>query len=251
MELAKEAGSIGMKYFCSDNEVWYKKGNSPVSQADKEIDDFLRCQFREQRPDYGWLSEETEDNTGRLNRERVAIVDPIDGTRGFINGSKQWCISAAIVENGRPTEAVLYCPALDQTFAASNADGLVLENVELCTPTSTDTLRVTGSQKLIETIRDLDNHPFEPTRFVPSLAYRLAMVAVGQLDGAFAKPGASEWDVVAADLILQAAGCKLTDGLGHTLTYNKSRVHAPALVAAHTSRHEHILGLAKSAEILH
>ena len=77
-----------MKYFCSDNEVWYKKGNSPVSQADREIDDFLRSEFRQKRPDYGWLSEETEDDSGRLNRDRVAIVDPIDGTRGFINGSK-------------------------------------------------------------------------------------------------------------------------------------------------------------------
>ena len=141
IELAKKAGAIGMKYFCADNKVWYKNGSSPVSQADKEIDDFLRLQFRQKRPEYGWLSEETEDGTERLSRKRVAIVDPIDGTRGFINGSNEWCISAAIVEDGRPTEAVLHCPALGQTFAASNADGLVLENVEQAPLDSKDYLK--------------------------------------------------------------------------------------------------------------
>ncbi len=240
-----------MKYFKAKNEVWYKSGNSPVSQADHEIDDFLRYEFSQHRPDYGWLSEETEDDTERLNRRRVAIVDPIDGTRGFINGSRQWCISAAIVEDGRPTEAVLHCPALGETFAASSVDGLVLENVSSKSRSAENTPLVTGSKKLIETIEALNERPFQTVPFIPSLAYRLAMVAAGQLDGAFARAGACEWDVVAADLILESAGCKLTDANGEELIYNKSKVGSPALVAAHSSHHHHILGLAKSSGILH
>lgn len=252
IELAKKAGEIGMRYFKAENRVWYKHGNSPVSQADREIDDFLRNQFAEHRPQYGWLSEETEDDTNRLDCHRVVIVDPIDGTRGFINGSTQWCISAAIVENGRPTEAVLYCPALNETFAASTTDGLVLENVKLEGGRgSRKTPLVTASKKLIEIIDALENQPLDTIPFVPSLAYRLAMVATDQLDGAFARAGASEWDVVAADLILQEAGCKLTDSQGQSLVYNKQKVGAPALVAAHETHHEHILGLAKSSGILH
>ncbi len=251
ISLAKEAGEIGMRYFGAKNEVWYKHGNSPVSQADKEIDDFLRYAFSQRRPDYGWLSEETEDDTNRLNQKRVAIVDPIDGTRGFINGSKEWCISAAIVEDGSPTEAVLYCPALEQTFAASTTNGLVLENVERHENAGRQTPIVTGSKKLIETIDALETQPFNTVPFVPSLAYRLAMVAVGQLDAAFARPGASEWDIAAADLILREAGCKLTNPQGQTLEYNKQKVGSPALVAAHNKTHAHILGLAKSSGILH
>lgn len=251
VDIAKKAGEIGMHYFRAENKIWYKQGNSPVSQADQEIDDYLKMQFESYRSGYGWLSEETEDGVARLQKHRVAIVDPIDGTRGFINGQKEWCISIAIVENGQPKDAVLHCPALKETFAASKTDGLLLENVEPKAHLTTTPLLVTGSKKLIETIDGLNDLPLETSPFIPSLAYRLALVATGQLDGAFARSGASEWDIVAADLILKAADCKLTDKEGRALTYNKKQTRSPALVSAHSDNFDRILGLAKSSGILH
>ena len=246
-----EAGEIGLKYFKSKNKIWYKSGNSPVSQADKEIDDYLRTNLMRQRPDYGWLSEETEDTKRRLECERVFIADPIDGTRGFIDEQSEWCISIGIVENGRPVEAVLHCPALGKTFLASKGNGLEIIGKSDDIESTSEKPVVTGSTKLIETLRNLPGAPFEVMDFIPSLAYRLALVATGELDGAFAWGGASEWDVAAADLILEESGCRLTDKNQKMIQYNRPKVKVPALIAAHNSRYEEIFALAKQAGFLH
>lgn len=251
LELATHAGEIGLKYFKSDNEVWYKHGNSPVSQADKEIDDYLRLNFSQARPDYGWLSEETEDNTQRFQCKRVVIADPIDGTRGFINGRNEWCISIAIVENNQPVEAILHCPALKRTFLASKGQGLELIGTPFTQEERVAKPLVTGSKKLIEAMNALPDAPFVVMDFIPSLAYRLALVAVGELDGAFARAGASEWDIAAADLILQEAGCRLTNDKRATLSYNREKVQVPALIATQNNRYEEIFALAKQAGFLH
>lgn len=250
-EVALEAGKIGLKYFKSENKVWYKSGNSPVSQADKEIDDYLRTTFASERKDYGWLSEETEDNTERLQCKRIVIADPIDGTRGFINGSSEWCISIAIVEDDKPIEAILHCPALARTFLASKDKGLEVIGAQTMHKTQRTKPLVTGSKKLIETMRELPDTPFDVLDFIPSLAYRLALVAIGELDGAFARQGASEWDIAAADLILEQAGCKLTNPTQETIEYNQPEVRTPALIACHKERYEEIFALAKQANFLH
>ena len=122
-QVVLEAGKIAMRYFRSDNQVWNKQGNSPVSEADIEVDRFLKRELIRARPDYGWLSEESADDSDRLERDRVLIVDPIDGTRGFIKGKEEWCISIAVVERGRPNCAVLYCPAMDRLYSAKHNGG--------------------------------------------------------------------------------------------------------------------------------
>jgi len=251
LDLAFKAGEIGLKYFKSENKVWYKEGNSPVSQADKEIDDYLRLSFSKARPGYGWLSEETEDNTERLNCERVIIADPIDGTRGFIDGRDEWCISIAIVEKGHPVEAILHCPALKRTFLASQGHGIEIIGTPFEQKDRSQKPLVTGSKKLIETMKGLPDAPFAVMEFIPSLAYRLALVAAGELDGAFARGGASEWDVAAADLILAEVGCVLTDDKKEALSYNRAKVQVPALIATHNNRYEEIFALAKQAGFLH
>ena len=249
---AIEAGEIGMKYFCNDaTDVWYKTGNSPVSQADQEIDQFLRQSLTDIEPDFGWLSEETEDNLARLQCQKLFVVDPIDGTRGFINCDKRWCISIAIVENGRPIEGVLHAPALGETLYARSGHALYMEGKSKASATTKrQPPLVTGSKKLIEAIDALCGAPMKVMPFIPSLAYRLGLVASGELDGAFARSGASEWDIAAADIILEAAGCQLTDKNGKKICYNQKNVTAPPLIAASGSNHARILTLANSTGIL-
>lgn len=250
---AKEAGNIAMSYFRNENTgVWYKSGNSPVSQADQEIDEYLRHQLLKHMPDCGWLSEETDDNDDRLSCNKLFIVDPIDGTRGFIDGQKEWCISIALVEDGRPTEGVLHCPALEKTFHAVRGEGFFVNGVgQSPVREKRNTPVVTGSKKLIETIRTLPGRPMEVMDFIPSLAYRLGLVASGELDAAFARPGASEWDIAAADIIIEEAGCALTDRNGKPVLYNCRNVKSPSLVAAPLETQREILALAKSTQILH
>jgi len=249
-KLAYEAGEIGLKYFNSTNEVWYKNGSSPVSEADKEIDAFLKNAFAKERPQYGWLSEETEDNVERLNKDTIVIADPIDGTRGFIAGRNEWCISVAIVKDGRPTHSVLHCPSMNRTFLASKDSGLTVHEDEILPQAERKTPLVTGSNKIIELLNAYEGTEIDVMPFIPSLAYRLALVATGELDGAYARGGASEWDIAAADLILEEAGCQLADNNGNSINYNRKNVTVSSLVAAHKTQYENIFELAKRAKIL-
>ena len=107
VDTAREAGQIAMRFFKQSPEVWMKGGTSPVSEADYAVDAFLRQTLLSARPDHGWLSEETADGLARLSARRTFVVDPIDGTRGFLEGADRWCVSVAIVEAGRPIAGVL------------------------------------------------------------------------------------------------------------------------------------------------
>ncbi len=250
LQAANTAGEISLKYFKAANEVWYKGGDSPVSEADQQVNIYLKRTFEFTRPDYGWLSEETDDDPVRLDKQKVLVVDPIDGTRGFIEGRPEWCISIAIVEAGRPVEAVLFCPAMKRMFQASAGGGATENGTPIATGIPEGLPKVTGSKKLITTMRENMSRMVDVTDFIPSLAYRIAMVATGELDAAFARPGASEWDLAAADLILTEAGGILTNSQGEVLGYNLEQVNSPALIAASREHHTSIMKLAKSGGIL-
>ena len=131
LEAAAEAGAIAMRYFRRSPEVWMKKGSSPVSEADYAADTYLRETLTAARPAYGWLSEETADTAARHAAKRLFVVDPIDGTRGFLEGGSQWCVSVAIVEAGRPIVGVLQCPARKERFWAVAGEGAFLDGARL------------------------------------------------------------------------------------------------------------------------
>jgi myo-inositol-1(or 4)-monophosphatase len=250
-QAASEAGRIAMRYFRSDNEVWHKSGNSPVSEADIAVDTFLRESLTAARPDYGWLSEETLDNPDRLERDFIFVVDPIDGTRGFIAGEAEWCVSVGLVAGTRPVAGVLECPALERSFSAASELPAILNGEELLIEPSARIERVTASRKLNSLLARKYPGVMNVREFVPSLAYRLALVATGELDAAFARPGAQDWDLAAAEIILERAGGRLTDLHGAARLYNQERTGAPSLVASGPGRHEALLNLANSGGFLH
>ena len=105
-----EAGEIARRYFGGTYKSWNKSHGNPVTDADIEIDNFLRQKLLAARPTYGWLSEETADDPVRLLRKRVFVVDPIDGTYGFLKHRADFTIVAAIVENGRPVAGAFSMP---------------------------------------------------------------------------------------------------------------------------------------------
>ncbi len=248
---AIEAGKIALKYFKSENEVWMKPGDSPVSRADMEVNAYLEKTLRAARPDYGWISEESEDTDARHKLERVFIIDPIDGTRGFIDGVDDWCISIAIVEAGRPVVALLECPALNERYCATAQGSSTLNGKKISTPQPSKVSCATGSKKINGIIADLFGQSVKVTPFIPSLAYRLAKVATGDIDVAFTRPGAHEWDVAAADLILSNAGGSLIDKDGNRLSYNRTSLRYDSILACPNSLKETAIDLAKSASLLH
>ena len=229
---ATAAGREALKFFRNDVKIWWKNaGTSPVTAADHAANDILKEMLLKARPNYGWLSEESEDDPARLGQEFVFIVDPIDGTRAFMNGLDTWCVSAAVTARGRTVAGVLYAPSLDELYVAT-ADGRVEKNGRpLRISSGTGRIRVSAADDMIKRFtRPLGD--IERIAKIPSLAYRLAMVADGRLDATIVKPNAHDWDLAAADLILTNAGGGVRDIHGRRPLYNSETARHGILFAA-------------------
>jgi myo-inositol-1(or 4)-monophosphatase len=231
LEAAAEAGAIAMRYFRKSPEVWMKGGRSPVSEADYAVDTFLRDTLTAARPDYGWLSEETADTPERLSAHRLFVVDPIDGTRGFLDGGDQWCVSVAVVEQGAPLAGVLQCPARKERFWAERGGGSFLDGARLRVVEIGHTPHVGGPKPMIDRLQAGRSGDISRVAYVPSLAYRIAMIAAGRMDATFVKPNSQDWDLAAADLILREAGGMICNATGAAPSYGGETTAHPALAA--------------------
>lgn len=229
-EAARRGGEIAMRFYGHKPQVWMKPGDSPVSQADLAVDTYLSENLRAARPAYGWLSEETTDTPDRLRASRTFVVDPIDGTRAFLDNRDTWCVSIAVVEKGRPLVGVLACPAKGEFFSAVRGGGSTLDGVSLSLGKAGPAPRIAGPKPMVEAARarfpDL-----RTVSYVPSLAYRLAMVACGRIDATFVKPRSHDWDLAAADLILGEAGGAIRARQGATPYYGGANPQHGSLVA--------------------
>ncbi|ANM03014.1 inositol monophosphatase protein [Rhizobium phaseoli] len=243
-DAAKEAGAIAFGFFNQSPEVWWKNGDrSPVSAADFAANKTLESILRKARPDYGWLSEETEDDAERLSRETLFIIDPIDGTRAFLAGQKVWCVSVAVVHRGRPVAGVLYAPALEELYEAVEG-GAALRNGEpfiVSAAGPEETSRLAIGEDVLKTLPAAFRERVRREKHVPSLAYRIAMVADGRLEATFVKGNSHDWDLAAADLILSRAGGRLVDLDGNPVVYNRAEVTHKVLCAAPAPRIDEFL----------
>ncbi|PZM07737.1 3'(2'),5'-bisphosphate nucleotidase CysQ [Rhizobium tubonense] len=234
-DAAQQAGTVALSFFRQSPEVWWKnEGRSPVSAADFAANEKLASILMSARPDYGWLSEETDDDPARLDCETVFVVDPIDGTRGFLAGMETWCVSVAVVTNGRPVAGVLYAPALEELFLAG-AEGPALKNgkeIAVSNAGEHAVQRLATGEDMLTGFEPGFRKTVERVKHVPSLAYRLAMVADGRLEGTLVKRDSHDWDLAAADLILSQAGGALVDLSGDLLVYNKASVSHGELCGA-------------------
>jgi myo-inositol-1(or 4)-monophosphatase len=243
-----EAALLALTYFRRNPRVWEKEGGSPVSEADMAVDARLAEVLLRERPDYGWLSEETADNEMRLERERVFVIDPIDGTRAFLTGAREWTISLAVVEAGRPVAAVLVAPALGVTFHAVLGEGAFADGRRLAARTSVTLAeaRFASSRRYASAVEA--RGPSRKPRFVASLAYRIALVASGEIDVAIAKQNARDWDLAAADLLVHEAGARLAPPGGGMLRYNRRDTAHPTLIAANPALFGEVVELVRKVD---
>jgi myo-inositol-1(or 4)-monophosphatase len=238
VEAARAAGRIALAHFHPGQRtparIDYKGGGSPVTEADLAVDAFLKAELSGAFPDAGWLSEESEDDVSRLSRPRLLVVDPIDGTRAFIDGDPRWSVSIALVVAGRPAAGVVHAPALDETYAAAAQVGAALNRraIAVSTRAGLDGARIGGPRAMVQTIERSAGLSFALQPKIPSLAYRIALVASGALDVALASDKAHDWDIAAADLILTEAGGALVDAGGKAIKYNREETLHPVLLAA-------------------
>lgn len=241
----REAGDIARVTSQRKFERWTKgRDKSPVSEADIAVNDFLQSRLNELLPDAGWLSEETEDDPAARSHQRVWVVDPIDGTRAFIEGRVDWTVSVALVEGGRPVLAALYAPVTEQMFLAERGLGASLNGaaIRVNDGNAFEGAKAAGPKRLLERLERLEP-TLLPQPKVHSLALRLTRVGSAELDIAFASRGSHDWDLAAADLLVHEAGGVLTDFSGRPLSFNRAHlVHGP-LVAAGPARHDAVLAL--------
>ena len=244
IDAAREAGEIARHFSGPKARAWEKPGGAgPVTEADLAVNQMLARDLRAARPAYGWLSEESEDTTERLGRDRVFIIDPLDGTRSFMEGARSWAHALAVAEQGEVVAAVVYLPLLDKLYSATRGGGAFLNGAPI-TPSSRADL---PGATLLAARPALAPHHWRAVPDVkrshrPSLAYRTALVAEGRYDAMLTLRPTWEWDVAAGDLILREAGAATSDRYGAPLRFNNPDPRQMGMVAAPAPLHRGLTG---------
>lgn len=235
IDTARNAGRIATGFVGQTTKRWDKPdGAGPVTEADMAVNDMLHHELLSARPDYGWLSEETEDGTDRLAHERVFIIDPIDGTRSFTEGANTWAHALAVAERGQVTAAVVYLPLRDLLYTAALGGGAFLNGVPI-TVSETETLdqsTILAAKPAMAGERWIGGScPQFKQAYRPSLAYRLGLVAQGKFDAMLTLRASWEWDIAAGALIVAEAGGTIGNRHGAPLTFNSPDPRFDGVVA--------------------
>ncbi|WP_424972313.1 inositol monophosphatase family protein [Dinoroseobacter sp. S76] len=240
IDAAKAAGDIAERFWGQSPETWEKPdGAGPVTEADLAVDRMLHAELLAARPDYGWLSEETTDTPDRLERERVFIVDPIDGTRSYMAGHRTFAHALSVVENGRVTAGVVYLPLRDKLYAAAAGQGATLNGAPL---TISPRHEIAGAAMLAAKPTFDPRHwggrsPGFERHFRSSLAYRLALIGEGRFDAMMTLRKSWEWDIAAGNLIVEEAGGQSSDRTGAPLRFNSAEAQTDGVVTANPVLH--------------
>ena len=245
------AGGIARDLQASDFEKWDKGKGDPVTDVDIAVDQALKEELLAQRPDYGWLSEETEDDPARQAKEKVWIVDPIDGTRALLSGHPHFTICVALIARGRTQCGAVYNPSTEELYEAAHGQGAKRNGVAIAV---SDRQQLEGCRMLGD--KAMFNHPDWRRPWPPmeiesrsSIALRMAMVATGEWDGCLTLSGKSDWDLAAADLIVKEAGGRVTDHKGERFLYNRASTRQLSLIAAGPHIHEEILARVRHIDL--
>ncbi|SIO48293.1 myo-inositol-1(or 4)-monophosphatase [Rhodovulum sp. ES.010] len=243
-EAAQAAGEIAERYWRRDPRRWDKPGHQgPVTEADLEIDAMLRDRLTAARPAYGWLSEETEDDPARLTAERLFVVDPIDGTRAFLDGDTTFAHALAVAEAGRVIAAVVYLPMHGKLYAAQAGAGARLNGAPI---RASERARLEGAAVLTARPALEPRHWAGPPPRVQralraSLAYRLCLVAEGRYDAMLTLRETWHWDSAAGSLIAAEAGAAVTDTAGRGLKFNTPVPASTGVIAAPPDVHSEVI----------
>ena len=219
-----QAGREALRLATAGFETHTKQDQSPVTSADLAVNQILQQSLSAAYPEDGWLSEETPDAADRLSKKRVWIVDLIDGTRAFVRGLPEFCLSVALVEQGLPAVAAVYNPSTGEFFSAIRGHGLRIDRRPNAThPPFSSTERplalVNPWELRTGRLRTLEPHlRCHPIR---SIAYAMALVASGHAETALTLDGGNEWDIAAGVLLIEESGGHVTAASGDPVSFNR------------------------------
>lgn len=227
----KEAGEIAREAFEANNaKVWNKEKNHPVTDADIAVNDFLYKELMSARPGYGWLSEETKDDHSRHSCPRTFVVDPIDGTRAFIDRTPNFVVSVAIIEDGESIVGAVFNPLLNELYTAHKNGGAMLNSKTIACSLrkNLEGAEMIGYPRKFRRL----GFPDMNVRVANSMAYRIVLVASGEADCTVSFTPKSDWDVAAAALIATEAGAKMTNLRGEDPSFDKEGTSGFGVICA-------------------
>jgi myo-inositol-1(or 4)-monophosphatase len=250
---AQAAGEVILDCDRSTCQSWDKTVDNPVTEADLAADELLRATLVALTPGCGWLSEETVDTPDRLNSTCVWVVDPLDGTREFIEGLDEFAVSVALVARGLPLLGVVHNPATKETIAGIVGQGVVYNGAERgavskCAE-ATDAYVLVSSTEIKSGMWTLYEDVLG-LRSLGSAAYKLGRVAAGFADAYVSLKSKHEWDVCAGVALVLAAGGRVTDLSGHDLRFNRADVKIRGIVSANPVLHASLMDVLRSGRCL-
>lgn len=247
---ARAAGDIIRRYYATSIEVRDKGERGPVTAADLDADQAIRAAVSEAFPEDAWFSEETADSTRRLERQRVWIVDPLDGTKEFVRRVPEFCVCVALVDGNVPCVGVTYDPVRDRLYAARRGGGLTVNGApaRVSATGNLRTARILASRS--EDERGEWDAYKSHARITPcgSVALKLARVAAGEGDATFTLTPKNEWDICSGTLLVIEGGGRITDRDGHTIRFNQADPLRPGLIAANARLHDSLTALIARVE---
>ena len=247
---AQAAGTVIRAVYATKYRVDYKHNDSPVTLADRQANHRIHQIIHHAFPHDGWLSEETTDSPDRLSKRRVWVVDPLDGTKEFIDKIPEFAVSIGLIEDGRPLLGVIYYPALDELMWAARDQGAWRRTGD----TGDTRLRVSPTERLAEATvlssrsetKRGEWRPFQSlfrARPAGGMAHKLAAVAKGEADATFTLVPKNEWDLCAGAMLIEEAGGLLTTLSGKPVVFNQATTLLQGLVASNRLLHPQLMAV--------
>ncbi len=230
-------------------EKSFKENHDPVTTADLIVNTILQEELLTAFPDSGWLSEETKDNPERLTKKKVWIVDPVDGTKEFIENIPEYSISVALVYDGEPVLGAIMNPLKDELFTAIKDKGAFLNGKRIIVKSTINNKPVIVASRS-ENKRGEWEYFKKIAKIIPtgSIAYKLALVASGRADATFSLSPKNEWDICAGKLVLEEAGGVVTDKHGHGIIFNQAETLVNSIVGTSKVASDRIFEIINSFE---
>jgi 3'(2'), 5'-bisphosphate nucleotidase len=251
VKVAREAGTIVNTFYVGSSEVEYKSPDEPVTEADRSANQHILSRIQAAFPDDGILSEESKDNLNRLEKERVWIIDPLDGTKEFIARNGEFSIMIGLAIGGKPILGVIHQPDGGLLYTGIVGQGAYLYEEDEHIPLTVSD-RSELRQMVLVSSRSHRKQIVDDIRRALRITSERRTGSVGLKVGQIARqladlyihpsPGCKEWDICAPEAVLRAAGGELTDCWGNPLVYNKRDVRAHnGLIASNGAIHDQLV----------
>ncbi len=227
-----KAGLCAMEHFGKDISIETKQDGSKVSAADFAVNKILHDELTPLNKDYAWLSEESPIEQNRLDASHIWIIDPIDGTNGFLSHKPDWTIVAALIKENSPVLAAVYNPVKQELYMAEKSKGAFLNDhpIKVSNTRKLENAHIISSKGHFN--RSFLTEPKPANRsWKHSMAYRIALIASGTADATISLTPKNDWDIAGAHLIIEEAGGNIGTHKGEPLLYNKQEIRHRSVVA--------------------